>query len=58
MDSFGTSVALDISLRLGFKMLLPGQIILPGAVGSLELLVRMWGSQSFPEEGSGLSPGD
>lgn len=57
MDSFGTSVTLDISLQLGSKML-PGQIILPGAVGFLEPLVRMWSSWSFHEEGSGPSPAD
>ena len=58
-EGLGTSFALGISLGLRSDMLLSGQVIFPGALGSLELLTRMLGLTDLSVSGErGRRPGD
>lgn len=58
-EALGTPLALGISLGLRSDMLLSGQIIFPGALGSLELVMRMLGLTDLSVSGErGRRPGD
>lgn len=58
-EALGTSLALGISLGLRSDMLLSGQIIFPGALGSLEFLMRMLELTDLSVSGErGRGPGD